>query len=184
MSFLSAFLAAVGQRLLGQVFVTQLLANPFSAGGYRITAQVGGIGTHIGDMAGLIKALGHHHRLLHPETEAGAGCLLQGGGNKGCGRLRPGGSLLALADGEGAGLLQRLAVLLRVVTIVRAKVHALVFGHFQTQGFTLLAVGIAVHFPEFFRDEGTDFPLTLHHQFHGDGLHPAGGQATGNLFPQ
>ena len=45
-------------------------------------------------------------------------------------------------------------------------------------------MGIAVHFPELFRDKGTDFPFTLDHQLHGHRLDAAGGQPPGNLFPQ
>ena len=41
-----------------------------------------------------------------------------------------------------------------------------------------------MHFPVFFRDEGADLFLALHHQFHRYRLHTASRQATGDLRPQ
>ena len=184
--FLGAVAVGVPQRLLGQVLVTQLLADPGAAVVDRIRAQVGGIGTHIGDVAGLVEALGHHHGLLHPEAQARAGGLLQGGSNKGRRRLGAGRALLALADGELARGHQGGAMLLRVVAVVGAEVLAPVTGHLHADGVRRVGrvMGVGVQLPVLFRGEGADFPLALHHQLHRHRLHPAGGQAAGDLLPQ
>ena len=68
---------------------------------HRFGAQVGGVGPHVGDVAGLIEALRHHHGLLHAETQPGTGRLLQGRGDKGRRGLGSCRLVLALADRIG-----------------------------------------------------------------------------------
>ena len=135
-------------------------------------------------MPGFVKPLRHHHGLFHPEAQAGARGLLQGRGNKRRRWFRAGGPLLTLADGQGAGVFQCLLVGTGIITVVGPERLAVMLGHLQAQGFAVTAVGVAVQLPEFFRDKGANFTLALHHQLHGHRLHPAGGQATGNFFPQ
>jgi len=45
------------------------------------------VGTHVGDVTGLVKPLGDGHRLAHRHTEFTAGLLLQSRGGKRCRRI-------------------------------------------------------------------------------------------------
>ena len=182
-SLLCAFLAAVDVWLLRQVGLAEFVFNISTRHRHRVLRQVGGVRTHIGDVASLVQTLGHHHGLLHPEAQAVARGLLQGGGDERRRRLAAGrfvftlddavaGSLELLQRGHGLGFVQRFEGL------------AFLTGHFKAHVGALGSAEVGVDFPVFFRDERTDLALTLNHQLDRYRLHTAGGQATGDLRPQ
>src|SRR5690554_400798 len=99
---LSALLAGVAVGGLGQVARPELLADEVAHALHRVLREVGGVGTHIGDVARLVEALGQHHGLLHREAEPAAGGLLQGRGDKGRVWLGTGGLVFPGGDGQGS----------------------------------------------------------------------------------
>ncbi|CPR45863.1 Uncharacterised protein [Salmonella enterica subsp. enterica serovar Bovismorbificans] len=76
MRFLRVFFAGVLVRVIRQVFLAEIIANIAAHHVDRILTQVGGVGTHIGDVARLIQTLRHHHGFLHAKAQPGAGRLL------------------------------------------------------------------------------------------------------------
>ncbi len=64
-------LGTVEVRLGRQVGCAILLADVFPHRLNRLFAEVGGVGTHIGDVTRFIETLGHHHGLLDPEAQTG-----------------------------------------------------------------------------------------------------------------
>ena len=182
-SLLCAFLAAVHVGCRRQVVRAELAFNVGACHFDRIGRQVGGVGTHVRDVARFIQALGHHHGFLHPVAQAIARCLLQGGRDKRRRRLAAGrfvftlddavaGSLELLQGSHGLGFVQRLERL------------AFFAGNVEAHLGTLGGAKVGVNFPVFFGVERTNFALTLHHQLHRHRLHTACRQATGNLGPQ
>src|SRR5690606_21197827 len=105
--FLRAVLAGITVGLLRQVLVTDLVMDETAHHADSISRQVGRVGTHVGDVAGFVKTLGHHHGLLHAEAEAIARRLLQGRSDEGRRRLAAGRLVFTLADAV-AGTLQLL----------------------------------------------------------------------------
>ena len=82
---LGALFATVYPWFLRQEFITELLFDKFAATAHGVLAQVGRVGTHVGNEAGFIEALGQHHGFLDAEPHPVAGRLLQRGRNKGGG---------------------------------------------------------------------------------------------------
>ena len=74
--FLSAFFAAVQARLRRQVSFTQVFINVLAHRIQRILAQVGGVGTHVGDVTGFVQALRQGHGFFHAEAQPCTGGLL------------------------------------------------------------------------------------------------------------
>src|SRR5690606_25609072 len=77
---LGAFLARIQVGLARQVLVTVLAADEAAHHLHSVIGQVGRVGTHIGDVAGLVEPLGHAHGLLHSEAQTVACRMLKGGG--------------------------------------------------------------------------------------------------------
>ena len=67
-SLLGIGLGAIQIRLGWQIGRAILLADIFTNRLNRLFAEVGGVGTHIGDVTRFIETLGHHHGLLDPEA--------------------------------------------------------------------------------------------------------------------
>ncbi|MDT4813196.1 hypothetical protein FQZ97_461700 [compost metagenome] len=181
--FLGAFLAGIEVRLGRQVFRAELAVDEAAHHVDGVGRQVGRVGTHVGDVAGLVETLGHHHGLLHAEAEAVARRLLQGGGNER--RRGAAGSRLVLALGDAVGgRLELLQGSHGLGFVERLERLALLAHHFEAGLLALRRAEVGVHFPVFFRHEGTDFLLALDHQLHRHRLHAAGGEAAGDLLPQ
>ena len=96
--FLRAFLGGVHIGGLRQIRRREGRGDVVAALPRRVRAEVGGIGSHISDMAGLVETLGQGHGFLDAEAEPGARGLLQGGGDERRRRARPRGLVLAAAD--------------------------------------------------------------------------------------
>ena len=182
-SLLGAFFAAVDVRLLRQVLLAEFAFNISARHRHRVLRQVGGVGTHISDVAGFVQTLGHHHGFLHTEAQAVARGLLQGGGDERRRWLAAGRFVFALDDAVAGGFefLQRSHGL---GFVQRLEGLAFFAGHFKAHVGTLGGAQVSVDFPIFFGVERTDLALTLHHQLYRDRLHTTGGQATGDLGPQ
>ena len=103
-SLLSAFLAAVHVRrwrqISGAEFALDVGARHFD----RICRQVGGVGTHVRDVARFVQTLSHHHGFLHTKTQAVTRGLLQGGGDERRRRLAAGRLVFAFDDGVAGSL--------------------------------------------------------------------------------
>ena len=80
--FLGAVLARVDDGLGGQVARAVLGHDELAHSGNRVSAQIGGVGSHVADETGLVETLGQGHGLLHAEAQARAGGLLQRGGDE------------------------------------------------------------------------------------------------------
>ncbi|MCY1518680.1 hypothetical protein D9M68_534030 [compost metagenome] len=181
--FLGAFLARIEVRLGRQVFLAELAVDEATHHVDGVGREVGRVGTHIGDVAGLVETLGHHHGLLHAEAEAVARRLLQGGGNEGRGRTTGGRFVLALGDRIGRRL-ELLQGRHGLGFVQRLEGLAILASHLEAHLGALGGAEVSVHFPVLFRHEGADLALALHHQLHRHRLHTAGGQAAGDLLPE
>ncbi len=75
-------LAPVLARLVGEVLVAvpgrDLVAGPVD----RLIGEEGGVGSHVGDVAVLVKALGDGHGAGRGEAELAGRLLLEGGGGE------------------------------------------------------------------------------------------------------
>ena len=96
MRFLRVFFAGVLIRAFRQVFFAEVIADIAAYHIQCILTQISRVGTHVGNMAGLIQTLGHHHGFLHAEAKTGTGGLLQRGGDKRRARLAAGRLIFAL----------------------------------------------------------------------------------------
>ena len=188
MGFLGGSLAGVEPGLGRQVLVPVACAYVPAAGGDGLAAQAGGVRAHVGDVAGFVQALRQVHRPLDAVAQAGAGGLLQGGGDErrtGPGFGRP---VVAGADLEGAlapGLPQPRQGVLGGFLVAGPEVLAAVLDDLKTQGVGFaLALQVRKQLPILLRLERPDLPLPLHHQAHRHGLHPARRQAPGHLGPE
>ena len=181
--FLGALLARVDVGLARQVLLAELVLDETADHANGIGRQVGRVGTHVGDVAGLVETLGHHHGLLHPEAQAVARRLLQGGSDERRRGSAGGRPVLALGDAigrrlelfqgrHGLGFVERLEGL------------ALLTGNLEAHVGALGGTEVGMHLPVLFRDEGADLAFALHHQLHRHRLHAAGGQPAGNLLPE
>ena len=183
MGLLGAGLGTIEIRIARQIGGAILLADIFPHRLDRLFAEVGGVGTHVGDVTRFIETLGHHHGLLDPEAQPGGGRLLQGGGDEGGGRLGAGRLVFPVHHlvvdpfqgghgGEGLGLGHRL------------EVDAVAADHFHPQIRLVTGQQIGVEIPELHRHEGLDLALFIDDEAHRDGLHPTGGETAGQLLPQ
>ncbi|SVK47897.1 Uncharacterised protein [Acinetobacter baumannii] len=183
MRFLRILFAAVLIRRLRQIFIAEVVADVATHHVERILAQVGGVGTHIGDVTGFIQPLRHHHGFLHAEAQAGAGGLLQRGGNERRARLAAGRFVFAIQH-RVAGFFQQLDRGVRLLAVDRLERFVVCVGHFHLQrGFTLRQQ-IGMQLPVLFRHERLDVAFAFYHQTHRHRLHAAGGQAAGDFLPQ
>ena len=168
-----------------------------------LRGEVGGVRTHVRDPAVLVEALGGVHGPAGGPAQLAVGLLLERrGGEGGRGPLLERG-LGDLADGPGdalkglrqiSGLLlvedeRGLVALLLEVAGVRIKVPAL--GQPPTAELHQVALVAALvggegalQIPPVGGDELQPGPLTGHDEAHGDGLHPARGEAGLHLAPE
>ena len=183
MRFLRVFFAGVLVSALRQIFFAKVVADITANHVQRVLTQVGGVGTHIGDVPCLIESLSHHHGLFHAEAQTGAGRLLQGGGDERRARLAAGRLVFPLQYAV-AGFFQQRYRRHGLITADRTERLIVFMGHLQRQRVAAWRGGAGINFPVLFRDERFDFTLTLHHQADRDGLHAPGRKTTGNFFPQ
>jgi len=133
-------------------------------------------------MAGFVEALRQSHGLLDTVTEAGARRLLQGRGRKWGRRPGLGWAVLAFRDAKPGGP-QPLDEPLRLAATRGAVTAPADFANLESGAFTAILGEVGVQGPVFLRSEGADFLFPLDDQLHGHRLHPARGQAPGDLFP-
>ena len=183
MRFLRVFFAGVLVRAIRQIFFAKFVADVAANHVQRVLTQVGGVGTHIGDVPCLIESLSHHHGLFHAEAQTGAGRLLQGGGDERRARLAAGRLIFTLQYAV-AGFFQQRYRRHGLIAADRTERLIVLMGHLQRQGVTARRGGAGVDFPVLFRDERFNFTFTLHHQADRDGLHAPGRKTTGDFFPQ
>ena len=183
MGLLGAGLGTIEIRIARQIGGAILLADIFPHRLDRLFAEVGGVGTHVGDVTRFIETLGHHHGLLDPEAQTGRSGLLQGGRDEGSGRLGAGRLVFPVDHlvvdpfqgrhgGEGLGLGHRL------------EVGTIAADHLHAQLTLLGGEQVGVEIPELHRHERLDLALLIDDEAHRDGLHPTGGEAAGQLLPQ
>ena len=183
MGLLGIGLGTVQVRFGRQVGRAILLADVFPHRLDRLFAEVGGVGTHIGEVTRFIEALGHHHGLLDPEAQPGGGRLLQGGGDEGSGRFGAGRLVFPVHHlvvdpfqgghgSEGLGLGHRL------------EVGPVAADHLHPQIGVITGQQVSIEIPELHRHERLDFTLFVDDEAHRDRLYPAGGEAAGQLLPE
>ena len=183
MRLLGALLARIDVGLFRQVLVAELVLDEATHHADGVGRQVGRVGTHVGDVAGLVEPLGHHHGLLHAEAEAIARRLLQGRSDERCRRLAAGRLVLTLADAV-LGALELLECGIRLRLVQRFEGLTVFAGDLEAHLGLLGVRQVRMHFPVFFRDEGTDLALALDHQLHRYRLHPACRETTGDFRPE
>ena len=181
--FLRAFFAAVSDRVGGQVLLAELAFDKAAHHAHGVSREVGRVGTHVGDVTGLVQTLGHHHGLLHPKAQAVTRGLLQGGSDKRRRRLAAGRLIFTLADAVTGGF-QRCQGRHGLGLVQRLERSAVLTGHFKAHVSAFGGAQVGVHFPVFFRNKRADLFFTLDHQLHGYRLHTTSRQATGDLGPQ
>ena len=180
---LGTLFRGIATRRVWQVARREVVANVVTTGRHGFVAEVGGVCTHVSDVARLVQALGQHHRLFHAETEPRARRLLQCRGDKRCRRLGPGRLVLALRN-RVAGGLQLITSGHRRRFIARSELVVAVLVHLEAYGLTRRGLEIGVNLPVFFRHEGANFTFALHDKAHGDRLNTPGRQSPRNLGPQ
>ena len=154
--------------------------------GHGLAREVGGVGSHVGDVAGLVQALRQCHSPAHPEPESRRRGLLQRRGDE----RRPGagvGRLVLPARHAEAAFAQARLRCRGLLRGARAEVLALRFDDLETVSRLRGIPGprqVGERLPILLRHEGADSALALHDQAHGDGLHAARGQPAGDLGPQ
>ena len=182
--FLCSSLARVRVRLFGQILRAEFLADVFAHRRHRVARQVRRVGTHIGDVAGFVKSLGHHHRLLHAERHARAGRLLQRRRDERRVRPRSGRAVFARSDGKwlASQASHRIVGLLRTR---RAIVLASIFEYLESITLIVVrALQVREGFPVFLRNERANFALAFHDQPHRYRLDAAGRETPRDLRPQ
>ena len=151
-----------------------------------------GVGTHIGDQThgalaadvhALIQLLGDGHGPAGGHVQLPGGLLLHGGGGEGGRRGPPLIRPLYVGHGEG-----------RVLQLGADLVHLLLRGGLIFLAAAAIVVGLepgplvilqqGVQGPVLLGHEISDLLFPVRHQAHGHGLHPPGGQAPADLFPQ
>jgi len=150
-------------------------------GGQCGFGQADAVGTHIGDQAGFVEALGYAHRPLYVHVQLSAGVLLEGRSSERGGRPALGWLYFNFVDLE-----------FRSVAFVQKGfrtgfiVKAVGAFSFQQNGLSLFVTDTedSVDAEEGLSLEGHDLALALYHQLHGNGLHPAGTEAEFHLAPQ
>jgi hypothetical protein len=91
---------AVEVGLFGEVLGAELFFDERPGHVERFARQVGRVGTHVGDVAGLVQGLGDAHRALGAVGEAAGGGLLERAGDEGARGLAGRALLLDGADVE------------------------------------------------------------------------------------
>ncbi|CAH0309479.1 hypothetical protein SRABI106_04002 [Rahnella aquatilis] len=169
MRFLRILFIAVLQRRFRQVFITKILANIAAHHFHGVLTQVSGVRTHIGNMTGFVKTLGHHHGFLHTEAQTRTGRLLQCGSNERRTRLAAGRFVFTIHHGVTRFFKQRNGRV-SLFFIDRFERFFEMMRDFHLQRGFFLRQQIRMQFPVFFRHERFDFFLTLDDQTHRNGL--------------
>ena len=156
-----------------------------------------GVGTHIGDEAALVEALGHAHGALRTPAQLAAGLLLQGRGHERCSGRSAVGPVLERAHHEGhtlEGHGQRGGGRFGQVCRVGAREHTTVAEVLATRdakaidsdelGAEGTRVEQALDIPVRRRAERDPLTLAVDNEPRRDRLHPPGRQAGHDLLPQ
>ena len=181
MGFLRPFFAGVNARSVRQIAVAESGFDEAPARLHGLMAQLGGIGTHIGNQAGFVEMLRQHHSLFDTKTETKAGRLLQRRGDKGWIGILLGGRLLEIRD-DVFGFLQLNQGCIGLLLVFGQKSLALVFANLRPE--RRLGLEQRKYLPIFLRHKGANFALSLNNEPYSHGLHSSGGQAACHLFPQ
>ena len=205
MGFLSVLdllgvLAGPGRQKLG----TEALRHHRTGRGQGSFRQRCGVGSHVGDKALLVEALGRPHGLGGAEAELATRFLLQGRGDERRRRRAAIGSRFYVTHGEGPAIElsnQRLGAS-RVegdaagpgqqaiaVEVLTGGDPPIINGG-QPGGEATPSIGTAgrgesaAQIPVAGRNEAHAFPFAFHHDAGGDGLDSTGGTGRGDLAPQ
>ena len=100
--FLRVFFTGIKPRFFRQIAIAKILGDIVTATRHRFTGQIRRVGSHVGDVPCLVKALCHRHRLFYGVAEPCAGGLLQGRRDEGCTRARSGWLVFPTDDGKSA----------------------------------------------------------------------------------
>ena len=180
---LGPVLGGIAQRRFGQVSRRKLAGDVLPAGCYRIVTQISRVGPHVGDVAGLVQALGQGHGFFDAKAQTGAGRLLQGRRYKGRSRLATGFPGLEVTDlkrgrFQGGDRRHRLGL------IFGCKFLPGQVAHFKTHRRMTLGRQIGVYLPILLGYKSANFTLSLNNQTHGHRLHPSSRQAPGDFRPK
>ena len=187
-------LGAVFARGLGQVVQAELLTHMATDGADRLLGQLHAVGPHVADQAGgltadfhtFIELLGDPHSSLGTKAQLAAGVHLERAGHERRLRVALDPAALDAEDAEIAGFdgfLRRS----RLVGIVDVELVELLAVQMGQPGGERRASGrreMRLDRPVFARLERLDLGFALADQPQGDGLHPAGAAAAGQLAPQ
>ncbi len=183
-SLLGTVATRIEPRLGRHVGAAELVADVLAAGGHRLTAQVGGIGAHVGDVARLVKPLRRGHGALYRKTQARPGCLLQGRSDERRIRTRAGRAVVPGSDPENT-VAQSPECRIGVRLVAGAKTRAILLYYLKAQHRIIAPPReIGKGLPVLFRRERADFPLPVNDQAHRHRLHPARRQPPRHLGPQ
>ncbi len=172
-----------------------------AGGSHRLGGKVDRIGSHVGDVAVLVEALGHPHRVAGRESKLPVGLLLErrgGEGRRGAPDARlllarhhlPGFLEQVVSKLAGLGFIEQdhlfprreLAGLLVEILPGRDPVSAHADQVGVEREFVVEKVGLEV--PIRRGAERAALPLPQHQQANRDRLDPAGRQSVGNLLPE
>ena len=148
--------------------------------------HVDAVGAHVGDVAGLIEALGGRHAGLGAHAELAARLLLERRGHEGGRGIARDGLGLDRIDPEGArgdGGDRHLGRG-RVRDVELAQHLAGEAGKPRGEGLAARRGHQRAHGPVFARPEGLDLHLALDHEAQADRLHAAGRFRAGQLAPE
>ena len=190
MGFLGAGLAGIDVGRTRPVALAVVLADVGAHVGQCLPRHVGGVGAHVGDVAGFVEPLRQRHRLAHAEAQADGCGLLHRGGDERRRWPRAGVAVFAPAHDEVLlpqpfdGARRRFAV--AGTELLAAFLHDLEAHRFVFAGLRLRAGTSQLRpcFPVLLGIEGADFALAFDDQPHRHRLHAPGGEPARHLRPQ
>ena len=179
-------LVLVHARIGGDIFGAIARLDRVAGGMHRLGRHVDAIGTHIGDVARLIEALGRAHGLARAHAEFAAGLLLEGRCHEGWGGVAIGGLGFHIGDAERARRygLHRQPGLGRGRQIEAVKLAAPQMRQPRLEFLSARCLQHGAHRPVFAAAKGFDFHLAVGDDAQGHRLHPARRFRAGQLAPQ
>ena len=169
MGFLRARLARIGIGRFGQIFLTEVAPDQYTARFDCVFREIRRIGSHVRDVSRFVEPLGQHHRLLDAESEACAGCLLKRRSD--IGRARPSLRRLVLALGDlEIRDLEQTDGCVRLLLTRGSEILTVLLCDLETQWLLGLRPRIRVNLPELLGDKGANFLLALGDQSYGHRL--------------
>ncbi len=179
-------LVLVDPGAAGHVFGAIARLDLVACGRHSFGRHVDAVGPHVGDVSGLVEALGGVHRLAGTEPELAARLLLEGRGHERGGRVAACGLCLdrrhrKIARADRLDGQFRLGLVREVVAV---EFLAREIGEPRRETLAARRFELGLDRPVLACVEGLDLHLALDDQPQADRLHPTGRTRAGQLAPE